>query len=213
MSMAGPSSSLARVAGRAARSSYARLTQLRGLATEAPASPAPASSSSSQWSPPISPGTCAAYDEALAFISSNQADIKRRITELQQTSPQAADSADAAERKRLLDSLTVASEINDPKVRWSFTNTAEDQLDLTDPTTRHLREWAWRKCGSLDKLVSPFRVKETSFASLLPLLISSVPLCIRSREYVIKASFQTQFPTSSPLLMSNCSWATLLGPA
>lgn len=123
----------------------------RALATHATAPTSTASlpskiPSPSSWSPPIAPGICPAYDEALAFISSYQTDVKRKITELQSSPSSSAQSA-------LLDTLVIASQIDDPKVRWAFENTAEDQLDLSDPTTRYLRERAWRKCGSLDKLV------------------------------------------------------------
>jgi large subunit ribosomal protein L35 len=97
----------------------------------------------------LAPGVSPAYDEALHFISSHQASLKRRITELQ-SSPSSAIPETAA----VIESLTVASQINDPQVRWAFENTAEDDLDLKSPVVRHLRERAWRKCGSLDKLVS-----------------------------------------------------------
>lgn len=130
----------------------------RSLATHAAASSSsssgssssePSSSaSSSSWSPRLAPGVSPAYDEALHFISSHQASLRRRITELQ-SSPSAS-----SETAAVIESLTVASQINDPQVRWAFENTAEDDLDLKSPVVRHLRERAWRKCGSLDKLVS-----------------------------------------------------------
>lgn len=129
----------------------------RALATHAPAtasastSTSSSSSTSSHWSPPIAPGTCPAYDEALAYISRFQATKQKRIAELQSDDRHGLDAQSKAE---LIDSLVVASQINDPKVRWAYEHTADDALDLNDPTTRHLREKSWRQLGSLDKLVS-----------------------------------------------------------
>lgn len=146
-------SSLSRAAARLARQSGGRryLASHAASPTAAAASSSSSSSpsSSSSWSPPIAPGTCAAYDEALAYIASHQAKLRRRIQQVE------GDSSLSAEHKtQVLEGLTVASQIDDPKVRWAFERTKDDELDLTDATVRHLRERAWRKCGSLDKLVS-----------------------------------------------------------
>lgn len=127
-------------------------------AASSSSSASPSSSSSSslsapKWKRPIPEGKCAAYDEALSFISSQSASVRRELEAVRASSElPAEDKADALQR------LAVASEINDPRLRWEFEKTPEDLLDLTQPTIRYLRERAWKQTGPLDKLVSAVAV-------------------------------------------------------
>ncbi|CAO1619874.1 unnamed protein product [Sympodiomycopsis kandeliae] len=133
----------------------------RALATHADVSSPSASSSSSSasstskatsWSPAVKPGVSPAYDAALRFISDQASEVKRQIKEVE-----SSDSLDASAKTQLLEKLQVASEVNDPALRWGFTHAQEDQLDMSNITIRHLRERAWRKCGALDKLTERVR--------------------------------------------------------
>lgn len=204
-SMASPSiPTVVRASARLARQSAGR-RYLASHAAAPVASSSASSSSSSSWSPPIAPGTCAAYDEALSFIASHQARLRRRIQKVE------ADSSISAEDKaQLLEGLTVASQIDDPKVRWAFERTKDDELDLTDATVRHLRERAWRKCGSLDKLVSWAQARTSSRRNRLVLThtcFSLLSTCLQ----IERIRDQQVIPDSIPHITPTIDVQVLLG--
>lgn len=87
-----------------------------------------ASSSSTSWKPPIAPGTEPAYDEALYYISSQQARLKQKIPDLekevQQSQPNTIERQIAEAKLR---SFSIASQINDPEMRWRFENNVDGE--------------------------------------------------------------------------------------
>lgn len=124
------------------------------------------SSSSSSWKLPIAPGTEPAYDEALQYISSQQARLKQKMADLQievQKYQPNTIGRQIAEAK--LKSYSIASQINDPEVRWEFENNVNGEslsceqgrdpfpltqgiidvaAPLSNPVFAHLREKKWR---------------------------------------------------------------------
>ncbi|PWN47630.1 PEBP-like protein, partial [Violaceomyces palustris] len=103
------------------------------------------SSSKASWSRPIQEGALPAYDEALNLISSNSEKLRNQIQELKSKSHKST-----PEGRATIQSLEIASQINDPKILWEFQN---GKLDMSKSVFRHLRERAWRKYGSLDKVI------------------------------------------------------------
>lgn len=89
----------------------------------APASASASSSSASSWKPPIAPGVEPAYDEALKIISDFQSELKQKIpalkSEVERSEPATQQRAEAEVK---LNSYLVASQVNDPEVRWRFEN-------------------------------------------------------------------------------------------
>lgn len=154
-------SSLARPLRASSSALKAAIRQQRSLATHAPPTAGPSSSSSSSsvasasksWSPPIKPGVCPAYDEALAFTSNLQAHFLRQAEQIE-NSTEEEDGLTAEYRKSKAAGIITVGQINDPEIRWKFQNTPDDDLDLTDGTMKYFRELTWRHSGPLNKVVS-----------------------------------------------------------
>ncbi|KAK0553289.1 mitochondrial 54S ribosomal protein YmL35 [Tilletia horrida] len=82
----------------------------------------------SQWKPALPPGREPAYDAALEFLKEH--------------------------RNQQSDKDGVEAWVNDPEVLWKF---AHDDVDLSQPVFRFLREKAWRQNGALDRLLERIR--------------------------------------------------------
>lgn len=123
------------------------LKRARPCQTRFSSSSASASSTTS-WSPVIPPGTLAAYDEALAFLSSHSDKVRQQLASVDST-PSLTDS----DKQQLKESLHIASQVNDPAILSSFTSQDAASYDASNPTFRHLREKLWRKSGVLDRIM------------------------------------------------------------
>lgn len=143
---------LATVANANASSSTASSSSISASSS---ASSSAALSSSSGWTPPITPGVEPAYDEALAYISTQQASLRREIPALEAAiSSHPPGSSERSSAQAKLDAHLVAAEINDPAVRWRFANNVD--APLSSPVFAHLREQAWRR-GPLERLAARLR--------------------------------------------------------
>ncbi|GBE78719.1 54S ribosomal protein L35, mitochondrial [Sparassis crispa] len=110
-----------------------------------------------EWNRPIAKGVLPVYDEALAYIQQDSAQIKLELKELQ-TKVEALENVPEEERdvealeelREKLKILEIQSEANLPDVRWKAWNAMGDMNKLI---YRHLLEQRWREDGVLDLLM------------------------------------------------------------
>lgn len=123
--------------------------------------------SSSSWQRPIPSGTEPAYDEALRYISSQQESLQGKIhalrTESEKLTPGSRERTEADAR---LKSHIIASQINDPEVRWKFEHNVD--ADLSNPVFSHLYEKSWRE------QVLPRTLERIRLMKVLPDVLSSI---------------------------------------
>ncbi|MCO5589999.1 hypothetical protein L7F22_043968 [Adiantum nelumboides] len=120
----------------------------RRLATVASSDSSASSSTSATttttWKPPIDPGVEPAYDEALKFISEQSSQLKKELVTLKSEVEAAPlNSPERALAEARLYSTSIASQINDPEVRWKFKH--DSNVPLSNPVYAHLREKIWRE--------------------------------------------------------------------
>lgn len=99
----------------------------------------------------IPPGTLAAYDEALSFLSSHNEAVRQQISQIDSTSSTSSLPDDVKEELR--ESLHIASQINDPAILAQYSSQDAASYDASNPTFRHIREKIWRRTGILERIM------------------------------------------------------------
>ncbi|KAE8210315.1 hypothetical protein CF327_g5809 [Tilletia walkeri] len=125
------------------------------------------SSSSSQWKPALPKGVEPAYDAAVSFLAKHK-----------ETKAQEAEALKGEGREEEAEKVLVQAKVDDPETRWLFSN---GQVDLSLPVFRFLREQAWRKNGSLDRLLERIRLMKV-VPDVVPTIAPTVDLQVAYGE-------------------------------
>jgi large subunit ribosomal protein L35 len=76
-----------------------------------------------EWNPPVRPGVIPAYDEAVAYIRADAADVQAEADALRLSLDKGeVPTEDVEDAKKRLDMLEIMAQVNLPEVRWKAAN-------------------------------------------------------------------------------------------